>query len=264
MSTYIATPQDGIAWVTGASSGIGYHTARILAAQGWTVAVTARSADKLQVLAEECADGPGEIIVAAADVTDQARISALAQELSQRDGGIALVILNAGVYLPLRAAELSLEDFDKSFAINLNGVTNCLVPALQHMKEKGRGQIVLTSSVAGYGGLPTSAAYGATKAGLINMAESLKFDLDLMNIHIQVVNPGFVDTPATQSNPFPMPFLMQVEDAAERLVQGLASKSFEITFPKRFTYGLKAINLLPYPLYFWAVNTFTGWRKKKV
>lgn len=262
MPAYQAVPSDGIAWITGASSGLGYHVAKRLAAAGWTVAATARSAGDLNALAEECSGLPGNIVPAAGDVTDQAAMGRIAERLMAEHGGIALLILNAGIYLPLRASELRLEDFDRSFAVNLNGVTNCLVPCLDHMRARRRGQIAIVSSVAGYGGLPTSAAYGATKAGLTNMAESLKFDLDLFNIHIQIVHPGFIDTPATQSNPFPMPFLMDVEEAAERLVKGLNSDRFEITFPRRFTYGLKFINLLPYPLYFWLVNRATGWRSK--
>lgn len=262
MSVYIAKPSDGVAWITGASSGLGYKSAVLLAKDGWTVAATARSVDELKKLENECANYSGKVVVAAGDVTDQAQMVAIADRLVSEYGSIALVLFNAGVYLPLRANELKLEDFDKTFAVNLNGVTNCLVPVLEYMRSVGRGQVAITSSVAGYGGLPTSAAYGATKAALTNMAESLKFDLDLMNIHIQIIHPGFVDTPATQSNPFPMPFIMDVDDAAKRLVKGLKSKSFEITFPKRFTYWLKAINLLPYPIYFWLVKRATGWNDK--
>lgn len=262
MSVYIARPFDGVAWITGASSGLGYKSAVLLAKDGWTVVATARSVDELQKLENECQQYSGTVIAAAGDVTDQAQMVTIADRLVAEHGHVALVVLNAGVYLPLRASELRLEDFDKTFAVNLNGVTNCLVPVLGHMRASGRGQVAITSSVAGYGGLPTSAAYGATKAALTNMAESLKFDLDLMNIHIQIVHPGFVDTPATQSNPFPMPFIMDVDDAAKRLVKGLKSKSFEITFPKRFTYWLKAINLLPYPVYFWLVKRATGWNNK--
>lgn len=262
MPQYLAKPSDGVAWITGASSGLGYHVAKNLAAAGWTVAATARGADDLEALASECASLSGQVLPMPGDVTDQDAMSTIASDLASNHGGIALLILNAGIYLPLRASELKLSDFDKTIAVNLNGVTNCLVPTLDHMRQAGRGQIAIVSSVAGYGGLPTSAAYGATKAGLTNLAESLKFDLDLLNIHIQIVHPGFIDTPATQSNPFSMPFLMEVEDAADRLVDGLASTGFEITFPKRFTYGLKLINLLPYPLYFWLVNRATGWGKK--
>ena len=130
------------------------------------------------------------------------------------------------------------------------------------MKARGRGQVAIVSSVAGYGGLPTSAAYGATKAALINMAESLKFDLDKLGVRIQVINPGFVDTAATASNPFSMPALLQPEEAARRIARGLKSSSFEITFPRRFTYVLKALKVLPYPAYFAIMNSATKWKKR--
>jgi len=113
--------------------------------------------------------------------------------------------------------------------------------------------------VAGYRGLPSSAAYGASKAALINMCEALKFDLDRTGVRIQLIDPGFVRTPLTDRNPFPMPFLMEPEEAAERMVRGLASPRFEITFPKRFTWQLKLLRILPYALYFPLVRRITGW-----
>ena len=116
----------------------------------------------------------------------------------------------------------------------------------------------MVSSVAGYRGLPTSAYYGATKAALINLTESLKFDLDRLGVTIQLVSPGFVKTPLTDKNEFKMPFLMTVEDAAERLAHGLAGSGFEITFPKRFTSILKVLRCLPYRLYFPLVARMTG------
>jgi len=112
------------------------------------------------------------------------------------------------------------------------------------------GHVALVASVAGYGGLPTAAAYGATKAALINLAEALKFDLDPVGVRVSLVNPGFVRTPLTDLNEFAMPALMEADDAARALVRGLARPGFEVTFPRRFTYVLKLIRLLPYRLYF--------------
>jgi len=110
------------------------------------------------------------------------------------------------------------------------------------------------SSVAGYRGLPSGAAYGATKAALINMCEALKPELDASNVKITLINPGFVKTPLTDKNEFAMPFLMDVNAAAERVVRGLEKSRFEITFPRRFTWMLKALRILPYPLYFAATR----------
>lgn len=262
MSSYTAKPSDGSAWVTGASSGIGRDLALKLAREGYTVYATARSEDALLELAHASGGLKGEIRAAAADVTDQQAMAELAGRIDADGGGLALAVFNAGVYLPVYGETLKVADFDKSFAVNLSGVVNGLVPAVARMKARGRGQIAIVSSVTGYGGMPTSAAYGATKAALINMAESLKFDLDKFGVRIQVINPGFVDTPATADNAFEMPALLQPEDAARRIAEGLKSTSFEITFPRRFTYVLKALQFLPYPTYFALMNAATGWKKR--
>ncbi len=261
MSSFIARPEHGLAWVTGASSGIGRALALKLVAEGFGVVVTARSHDKLVTLQRE-ATGPGRIIVLDGDVTDPEDMERVIASIEYDHGTLALVALNAGVFKPVHGEDLHLEDFQETFSVNLNGVVNCLLPAIRHMKVRGQGQIAIVSSVTGYGGLPTSGAYGATKAALINMAESLKFDLDKQGIRIQVVNPGFVDTPATKENAFPMPALVSPEEAAGAIVAGLQGSGFEITFPKRFTYVLKFINILPYWLYFPLVNAATGWKKR--
>ncbi len=262
MNDFVARPEHGIAWISGASSGIGRALALKLAGEGYKVAVTARDHEKLAELQSEANELSGSIIVLDGDVTNAEDMEHVLASIEYEHGALALAVFNAGVYLPVHAEELKREDFEQSFAVNLQGVVNCLVPAVRHMKGKGQGQIAFVSSVTGYGGLPTGAAYGATKAALINMAESLKFDLDKMGIRIQLINPGFVDTPATRKNEFPMPSLVSVEEAAAQICAGLKQQSFEITFPKRFTFALKALNLLPYSLYFWLVNRATGWQER--
>jgi len=262
MRDFIARPEHGIVWITGASSGIGRALALKLAGEGYKVAVTARDHEKLADLQAEANGLSGGIIVLDGDVTDPEDMEHAFASIEYEHGALAMAIFNAGVYLPVHAEDLNRDDFEKTFAVNLSGVVNCLVPAVRHMKAKGQGQIAVVSSVSGYGGLPTSAAYGATKAALINMAESLKFDLDKMGIRIQLINPGFVDTPAIKKNKFSMPSLVSVEEAAEQISAGLKSQRFEITFPKRFTYMMKLVNFLPYGLYFWLVNRSTGWRER--
>ena len=259
MTDFTARPEHGCAWVTGASSGIGRAVALKLAAAGFTVAVTARDQAKLATLA---AESNGRIHAFPADVTDAAAVIRILGEIEGRCGRLALAVLNAGVFLPVHGEAMRQLDFDKTFAVNLHGTVHCLLPAVEAMKRSGHGQIALVSSVTGYGGLPTSAAYGATKAALINMAESLRFDLDKLGIRIQVINPGFVDTPATAQNEFPMPALVTPDKAATEILKGLAGKGFEITFPKRFTYGLKLGRFLPYGLYFALINRFTGWKTR--
>jgi NAD(P)-dependent dehydrogenase (short-subunit alcohol dehydrogenase family) len=259
MRNFVARPEHGIVWISGASSGIGRALALKLANEGFRVAVTARNHDKLLELQTEALGLPGSIIVLDGDVTNAEDMEHTVAAIEYQHGTLAMAILNAGVYLPVDGAHLKHEDFDRSFAVNLSGVVNCLIPAVRHMKMKGQGQIAIVSSVTGYGGLPTSAAYGATKAALINMAESLKFDFDKLGIRIQIINPGFVDTEATKSNQFPMPSLVTAEVAADEIAAGLKTQAFEISFPKNFTFKLKLLKFLPYGLYFKAINRFTGW-----
>ena len=146
----------------------------------------------------------------------------------------------------------------KTYAVNVGGTVHCLAPVVASMEGRRTGQIAITSSVAGYGGLPKSIAYGSTKAALINMAQALKFHLDPFGITLQVVNPGFVKTPLTDRNDFPMPFLVEVDDAAQRICDGFERGGFEITFPRRLSLILKALQWLPYPAYFWLVSKGTG------
>jgi short-subunit dehydrogenase len=240
----------GCAWITGASSGLGHALARRMAADGWRVAASARSAGPLAELAKSAGALKGEIRAFPLDVTDPAAVTAAVAAIEQVLGPIDQAVLNAGTHRPVRAAELTADAFRELAELNLMGTVHCLEALLPGMIARREGRIAVVASVAGYRGLPTSAAYGMTKAGLINMTEALKPELDGYGVRLQVVNPGFVRTPLTDKNPFPMPFLMEVEDAAEALYRGLGSKRFEIVFPRRLAYLLKVLRCLPAPLAF--------------
>lgn len=255
-------PSDGLFWITGASSGIGRAAALEAVKQGWRVLATARRGDELAALQAECVD-PTRLIPAPADIADEAAMMQVIKQAETTHGAIARAFLNAGVYIPVRAQPFEPEKFRKTFDVNLGGTLNCLAAILPQMMARKAGQIAVNASVAGYSGLPNSSAYGATKAGLINMVESLKFDTDNAGVLLQLVNPGFVETPATATNPFPMPFLMPVDAAAQRVLAGMASGAFEITFPRRFAAILKFLRILPYSLYFPLVANATGWKGKK-
>jgi len=254
--TFTAKPTDGPVWITGASEGIGAHLAREFSKEGFTVYVSARTTEKLEALSAEN-NGSGKIVPLTLDVTDRDKAAEAVALMEKEAGPPAAVVLNAGTFKPQRAGEITFDALDLVRDVNVGGVLNCLLPAIDAMKRSEKGQIAVVASCAGYGGLPNNASYGLTKAGLINMCESMKFDLDRMGIKIQVVTPGFVDTPLTEKNEFPMPFLIEGEEAARRIYDGMRSDGFEITFPKRLTYILKFINLLPYPLYFWATKMAT-------
>jgi NAD(P)-dependent dehydrogenase (short-subunit alcohol dehydrogenase family) len=262
MELYRAQPKDGIAWVTGASSGIGRHLALDLARQGYLVAATARSEDKLAELVAASSGLKGRIVPFACDVTDEAAMLETIDAIEAELGPVVLAVFNAGAYFPTRGYALETANFTKTYQVNVFGVIHGLVPVVKHMEARGRGHVAIIGSASAYGGLPFAAAYGASKAALNNMAEALKFDLDRMNIRIQIFNPGFIDTPFTKNNKFMMPALMPVEKASDRIVQGLERGGFEVTFPRRFTWFLKLINLLPHPIYFWFMSWTMGRRKK--
>jgi NAD(P)-dependent dehydrogenase (short-subunit alcohol dehydrogenase family) len=244
-----------VAWVTGASSGIGAALAGRLARDGHKVAISARNADALAALA---AGGSGALTPVPLDVVDPAACAAAVARIEAELGTIDLAVLNAGTHQPMSAEDFSAATLRRLVDINLFGVAHCLEPLLARMTRRRAGHIAIVASVAGYGGLPTAAAYGPTKAALINMAESLRLDCARLGIKLQLVDPGFVRTPLTDRNDFPMPFLMPVDEAVEALVAGLAGDRFEIVFPRRFALLLKLLNMLPYGAYFALVRRMTG------
>ncbi|MEM7498186.1 MAG: SDR family NAD(P)-dependent oxidoreductase [Pseudomonadota bacterium] len=256
----IVKPADGAAWVTGASGGIGKALALRLARDGWTVHATARREEELEALAREADGLDGRIVPLPGDVTDPATMTRAVETITA-DGPLALVVLNAGVYTPMRAQEFSAETFQKHMAVNLQGMANALEPVLKHMIPRKAGHVALMGSVAGYRGLPNATAYSPTKAGAIAMAEALAMDMADLGVRISVINPGFVETDATAVNEFDMPFLMKPEEAANRIVDGLGRPGFEIAFPTRFALILKTIGLLPNRAYIWVVRKALGWDK---
>ena len=256
----VVRPDDGAAWITGASGGIGRATALRLCRDGWVVYATARSLPDLESLQHD-GQGPGRIVPAPGDVTDpdaMARIVAGIVEVQP----LALVILNAGIYTPMRAENFSAKTARAMFDVNLGGVANGLEPVLAHMIARRSGHVAITASVAGYRGLPDAAAYSATKAGLIAMAEALAMDLVDLGVRISVINPGFVETKATSVNAFSMPFLMTPDEAARRIVDGLKRPGFEIVFPRRFALLLRLVGALPNRAYIAAVRRMTGWKDR--
>jgi len=248
--SYRAKRADGVAWVTGASSGIGRVTALELARRGFTVAASARSADALEALAAEGRGQAGRIVGHPCDVTDEGAVERCVAGIELTHGPVVLAFLNAGIAPYVRAVTFEAEPFRQVFAVNVFGVVNGLAAVLPRMSERKRGQVAVMASIAGYSGLPRAAAYGASKAAAIHMCEALKFDCDLIGITLQVVNPGFVLTPLTARNDFPMPFLMSEGEAARRIVDGFERGGFEISFPKRLSLLVKFARILPYRLYF--------------
>lgn len=249
------TDPSSLVWITGASSGIGRALALRLAREGRRVVMSARRGD---ILAEIAGEFPDRLVAWPLDTTDAAAVATAVPEIEALHGPISLAVLNAGTHQPMSARNFDVAAFRRLVSVNLMGVVHCLDALLEPMGRRGTGHIAVVASLAGYRGLPTAAAYGATKAALINMCEALKLDCDALGIKLQLVNPGFVATPLTARNEFAMPFLIPVDSAVDRFLAGLAGPRFEITFPRRFALLMKLLRLLPYRLYYFILRRAIG------
>ncbi len=238
------------AWVTGAGKGIGRALARRLAAEGWQVAASARTAADLQSLVADAAGLSGAVRPFVLDVTDAEAVAAAVTRIEDSLGPLDMAVLNAGTHKPVGVDDFSVAAFRTLMETNFFGVVNGLAQILPRFVGRGAGHVVVVASIAGYRGLPTASAYGASKAALINMCEALKPELDAKGVRLTLVNPGFVETPLTDKNEFPMPFLIPVEKAVDRIVAGLRHTNFEIAFPRPFAMIMKTLRILPDWLFF--------------
>lgn len=237
--------KDQIVWIIGASSGIGSALARELAGRGATLALSARRKDELESLKATIGQHHK---VFALDVTDAETTLRTAQAIRAAFGRIDRIVFLAAAYSPMKIDALDLAVVKGIVDVNLAGAFNIVHAALSILKtQKSKGQLALCGSVAGYIGLPGGQPYSATKAAIINLAESLYAECKNM-IDIKLISPGFVRTPLTDKNNFNMPMIIEPKQAASAISDGLLSKRFEIHFPKRFTTFLKVLRLLPYAL----------------
>ena len=241
-------------FITGTSSGIGAALAGALCRDGHKVSGMARRHDRQQALASTA---PGFTAITG-DVTDEQATNRAVSEAIKQNGAIDTIILNAGIYTPQDSSSIDTPAYRQHMEVNYMGVVHGLAAALPAMVERGRGRVVIIASVAGWRGLPRAAAYGPTKAALISLATSLRFDLEPKGITVQVISPGFVDTEATAVNDFTMPQLMTIDAAATEIIAGMQTSRFEISFPRRFALTMRLISLLPWSLYFRLVGMRTG------
>jgi NAD(P)-dependent dehydrogenase (short-subunit alcohol dehydrogenase family) len=247
--TYRANPRDGIAWVTGASSGIGRAVALELARRGYVVAASARRVEELQGLAREANGFSGHIDLVPLDVTDRNATASAVAEIEAR-APIALAFLNAGGSFADLPGDFGGVGFRATFELNVFGIVNGLNPLMNAMKARGKGQIAINGSIVGYFGLPGSGAYGPSKAAIISLAESARFAAEPNGVTIQIVNPGFVRTPLIAGSARAMPGIIDCDEASRRICEGFERGGFEIAFPRRLVWLAKAMSSLPYALYF--------------
>jgi NAD(P)-dependent dehydrogenase (short-subunit alcohol dehydrogenase family) len=239
-----------IVWITGAGKGIGRALALEMAVSGDIVAASARSRDDLDTLVAEAAERGGTIGAYPLDITDAAAARDVVARIERDLGPIKLAILNAGTHAELNGASFDLKVFRRVIDTNLYGTANCLAAVLPELVARKNGHVAIVGSLAGYRGLPTAGAYAASKAGLIALCEAMKPELDAAGVRLQLISPGFVDTPLTRRNSFAMPFLIPPEKAVDAILRGLGSRRFEIAFDWRMSLAMRLLKFLPYPLFF--------------
>ena len=239
-------------WITGASSGIGKAVAEKFASEGWMVAASARRQEILNKIAEN-----QNIFAYPLDVTQKENVTKIFNKIIDDFRNIDICLFCSGTYDPKLEQEINVEQNKFVMETNYFGVLNCIKAVETYFKNKKTGQISIVSSVAAYRGLPNSSGYGPSKAALTNLTESIYFDFKKHNVKISLVSPGFIKTPLTDKNEFPMPFIRSPEFAADKIFQGLTKKNiFEVHFPLGLTLTLKFLRILPYKLYLFLIDKF--------
>lgn len=224
-------------WLIGASEGLGRALAQAMADRGARLILSARQADKLADLAATLPDARA----LAMDVTDAESVRMAAEQAGEVDG----VIYLSGAYWPMRAQDWDTDRVLSMLDVNLNGAVRVMGAVLPGMVARGRGRVLLTGSLSAYRGLPGAIGYGASKAGLMNLAESMQCDLQGTGVQVQLANPGFIRTRLTDLNSFDMPFLMEPEAAAAHMLRILDGRRGTTAFPMLFSWLFRAGRFLP-------------------
>ncbi|MCE2748545.1 MAG: SDR family NAD(P)-dependent oxidoreductase [Rhodobacter sp.] len=225
-------------WLVGASEGLGRALAERLSAAGAEVILSARSADRL---AEVAATLPGPSLAVPVDVADTASVRAAAAAAGQIDG----VVFLAGLYWPMAAQDWNADQVETMCDVNFTGCARVIGAALPPMVARGTGHVVITGSLSGFRGLPGAIGYGASKAGVMALAESMQADLRGSGIVVQVANPGFIRTRLTDKNSFTMPFLMEPAEAADHMFRHMQTNRFKVSFPTVFSWLFRLSQFLP-------------------
>jgi len=229
-------------WLTGASSGLGAALAQALLEQGHQVALGGRRSQALLPLAERY---PGQVLLAEGDIADAAQVAQMAARIEQAWGGLDMAVFNAGTCEYLEPGHFDPALVERVVRTNLLGVSNCLAAALPLLRAGVRPHLVVVGSSVTWLALPRAGAYGASKAAVRYLVESQRIDLAREGIDVTLVSPGFVDTPLTRRNDFPMPQLWSAERAAQHIAKRLPRRPLEIHFPSLFPWGLRVLGALP-------------------
>lgn len=233
-------------WLIGASEGLGAALAMKLSRAGAHVIVSARGTESLAQVVKGL---PGRAEAVACDVSSRDSLEAAAAHIGEVDGMVFL----AGVYWPQSAKEWNPKEVEAMCDINFTGAARAVGAVIGPMVARGAGHIVLTGSLSGFRGLPGATGYGASKAGVMWLAEGIYADLRHSGVTVQLANPGFIKTRLTDKNDFAMPFLMTPEQAADEMFELMCSDRFKKSFPRVFSWVFRLSQLLPdwiyYPLF---------------
>lgn len=224
-------------WIVGASEGLGRALAEALSRRGAHLILSARNADRL---ADVCDSLPNARAVPF-DVTDLDAVRRAVAEAGAVDG----LVYNAGAYEPMRTGDWDTEAVLAMTDVNYTGALRVLGETVPSFVRAGHGDITLIGSLSGYRGLPAAVGYAASKAALVSLAETMRFDLAGTGVTVRIVNPGFIKTRLTEKNNFKMPMLMTAEDAADRVIKAMSRRRFRTDFPAPFSWVIRLLDYLP-------------------
>ena len=243
--------EEKVVMVTGASSGIGRGLAVELARRGARLGLVARRTDLLGEIVSEIESFGGQALAVPGDVQDAHEVRTAADRIREAFGVIDVLIANAGIGSTNDAAELRASEVAGVINVNVIGAANSVAAVVPGMVTKGRGQLVVISSLAAYRGLPKSAAYCASKAAVSAFFESLRLDLKPRGIDVTIIHPGFIKTPLTAGRQAQMPFLMELNVAVEKILRAIEKKKKSYAFPWQLASVVRAGLIMPTPMYDW-------------
>ena len=240
---------DKVVMITGASSGIGGALAVALAKRGAKLGLVARRAEALSEIAQSIEVNGGRAMVLPADVRDADSLRAVAEQLQSEIGPVDVLIANAGIGPTRDGSDLNAKEVSDVININVIGAANSVAAVLPQMVARGQGHLVVISSLAAYRGLPRSAAYCASKAAVSAFFESLRLDLEPKGISVTIIHPGFIKTPLTSGREAQMPFLMELDDAVQKIIGAIEKRKKSYAFPWQLASIVRAGMVMPIWMY---------------
>ena len=229
-------------WLVGASEGLGRALAHKMSAAGAELVISARSESRLKELADELSN---KVQVMPLDLADGASVARVGADLGRVDG----IVFLASVYWPMHASQWNGANAIAMAEINFTGLFRVLDQVMEQFLERDAGHIVITGSLSGTRGFPGAIGYGASKAGIMSLAESLYADLRTPGIRVQLSSPGFIKTRQTDKNKFRMPFIMSPDEAAEHMMRHMASNRFKSSFPRPYSWFVSSSQFWPHWLF---------------